>query len=187
MAPDGPSPSPWDRWLTAVIGVIAVYGAVLVVRGAVPAALFDQLGFGMTASGITGGPERTYVLLIYGVLGAVLIGWMFLLLAVVRGPLLRRERWAWNAVAASMTAWFVADTTFSLAIGSPAHALFNIGFGLAVAVPLMALRRQLQHDRLGVLLTEMNAEAGPIPSEVLEEVRREWPAADPWTATRNRP
>lgn len=50
-----------------------------------------------------------------------------------------------------------------------------------------ALRRQLQHDRLGVLLAEMDAEAGPIPAEVLEEVRREWPAVDPAPQTRNQP
>lgn len=140
MAPDHPTPSGWDRWLAAVVVGVAAYGAALVVRGGVPAALFELLGFGMAASGITGGPPQTYVLLIYGVLGAVLIGWMLLLLAVVRGPLLRRERWAWNAVATSTTAWFLADTTFSLAIGSPAHALFNLAFATALAIPLAALR-----------------------------------------------
>lgn len=42
-----------------------------------------------------------------------------------------------------------------------------------------ALRRQLQHDRLGVLLAELDAEAGPVAPAVLEEVRREWPADEP--------
>jgi hypothetical protein len=41
-----------------------------------------------------------------------------------------------------------------------------------------ALGRQLQHDRLTGLLEELEDEAGPIDPEVLEEVRREWPAAD---------
>jgi Arc/MetJ family transcription regulator len=42
-----------------------------------------------------------------------------------------------------------------------------------------AVRRQLQHDRLGELLAEMEAEAGPIPDEALEEARQPWrgPAA----------
>lgn len=127
-----------------MVAGIAIYGAVLVVRGTAAAALFDRLGFGMTAGGITGGPARAYVLFVYGVLGAVLVGWMLLLLAVVRGPLRRRERWAWNAVAASMTAWFLADTTLSLALGFPAHALFNIGFAAAVAAPLIAVGRRLR-------------------------------------------
>jgi Arc/MetJ family transcription regulator len=42
-----------------------------------------------------------------------------------------------------------------------------------------ALRRQLQHDRLGELLAEMEAESGPIPDGVMEEARQLWrrPAA----------
>jgi Arc/MetJ family transcription regulator len=43
-----------------------------------------------------------------------------------------------------------------------------------------ALRRQLQRDRLAELLAEMDAEAGPIPDDVMEEARRPWrgPAAN---------
>ncbi len=37
-----------------------------------------------------------------------------------------------------------------------------------------ALRRQLQRDRLGELLAEMEAESGPIPDDVLEEARQLW-------------
>lgn len=37
-----------------------------------------------------------------------------------------------------------------------------------------ALRRQLQHDRLGELLAQMEAESGPIPDEVMEEARKLW-------------
>lgn len=37
-----------------------------------------------------------------------------------------------------------------------------------------ALSRQLQHDRLGELLAEMETESGPIPPELLEEARALW-------------
>lgn len=37
-----------------------------------------------------------------------------------------------------------------------------------------ALRRQLQHDRLGELLAEIDAEAGPVPDEAMEEARKLW-------------
>jgi Arc/MetJ family transcription regulator len=37
-----------------------------------------------------------------------------------------------------------------------------------------ALRRQLQHDRLGELLEEMATESGPIPDDLMEEARRLW-------------
>ncbi len=39
-----------------------------------------------------------------------------------------------------------------------------------------ALRRQLQRDRLAGLLDELEQEAGPIEPQVMEEVRRLWPA-----------
>jgi hypothetical protein len=39
-----------------------------------------------------------------------------------------------------------------------------------------ALRQQLQHDRLTGLLAELEKKTGPIPSELMEEVRRAWPA-----------
>lgn len=44
-----------------------------------------------------------------------------------------------------------------------------------------ALRRQLQHDRIGELLAAMEAESGPIPEELMEEARKPWrsPAAAP--------
>jgi len=41
-----------------------------------------------------------------------------------------------------------------------------------------ALRNQLQHDRVAVLLAELEQEHGPIDDSVLEKVRREWPTAE---------
>ena len=37
-----------------------------------------------------------------------------------------------------------------------------------------ALLRQLQHDRLGELLAEMESESGPIPDDLMEEARQPW-------------
>jgi hypothetical protein len=36
--------------------------------------------------------------------------------------------------------WFVLDTGMSLALGFPLHALFNVPFALALAIPLIKLR-----------------------------------------------
>ena len=40
-----------------------------------------------------------------------------------------------------------------------------------------ALRRQLQHDRLGELLAAMDAAAGPVPDDLMEEARQLWRGA----------
>jgi Arc/MetJ family transcription regulator len=42
-----------------------------------------------------------------------------------------------------------------------------------------ALRRRLQHDRLGDLLAEMEAESGPVPEELLTEARQAWRGDEP--------
>ena len=41
-----------------------------------------------------------------------------------------------------------------------------------------ALGYQLQHDRLTGYLAELEKEHGPIDTQVLEEVRRAWPAPE---------
>lgn len=48
----------------------------------------------------------------------------------------------------------------------------------------LALRHQLQHDRLACLLAELEQENGPIEPRVIEEVRRAWPAPGETTAKR---
>jgi len=47
-----------------------------------------------------------------------------------------------------------------------------------------ALRIKLQHERLRVLLADMDAEFGPVPAEELKRARRTWP--DPPVAKRKR-
>ena len=39
-----------------------------------------------------------------------------------------------------------------------------------------ALRIRLQHERLERLLDELDAEFGAVPSEVIEDARKTWPA-----------
>lgn len=135
----------WDRWLEVALVGVLVYSATLVVSGRLAGRLFDLLGFGMREAGITaGGSAEQHVLLVYGVLGSVLIGWMATLLLIARGPLRRRDPWAWTTFASVFALWFVIDTIFSLAVRAPTHALFNVGFLLAVAPPLIALRPQLR-------------------------------------------
>ncbi len=47
-----------------------------------------------------------------------------------------------------------------------------------------ALRHQLQRDRLAGLLADLEQEHGPIEPQVMEEVRRAWPAPVEKAATR---
>lgn len=59
-----------------------------------------------------------------------------------------------------------------------AEAREAVGAGRLSSYINRALRHQLQHDRLAGLLAELEQEKGPVPQEIMEEVRREWPARE---------
>jgi len=138
-----PSSLFWDRWLQIAIGGVVVYCVTLVVTGRTAGRLFDILGFGMRDAGILpGSPAERHVLLVYGVLGSVMIAWMATLWLISAGPLRHRDPWAWTTVTRTVVLWFVIDTSFSLAVGAPTHALFNVAFLLVLAPPLIRMRPQ---------------------------------------------
>ncbi len=47
------------------------------------------------------------------------------------------------AVAVSVAVWFVLDTGLSLVLGFIGHGLFNVAFTAALAIPLTAIRAEL--------------------------------------------
>lgn len=125
--------------LEGVLVAVAAYALVLVAAGRPMNRVFDALGFGGSL-GRAPADLADHVVLVQGVLGAVMFGWAVLLLAVVRIGLRGGDSRWWWAVSASLSAWFVIDTGFSLAVGSWQHAAFNLPFAVAFAVPLTVLR-----------------------------------------------
>lgn len=117
------------------------YSLTMLVAGNVVQEMFDALGFGADGATVRDGDPRDYVLFLQGVLGAVIFGWVLLMLAVVQHGLARDATgpW-WSALVLSVGGWFLLDTGFSLAVASWQHALFNVAFLVALAVPLIALR-----------------------------------------------
>lgn len=129
------------RLLQAILALLGVYALAMIVLGEPVNQLFEVLGFGAESAKVPEGEPRRYVLLLQGVLGSVIVGWVLLMLAVVRHGLAPNPNgpW-WAAVAASIGVWFVLDTGFSLVVGSWQHALFNLAFLVAIAVPMAQLR-----------------------------------------------
>jgi Mn2+/Fe2+ NRAMP family transporter len=139
--------SSWDRVLLLVVVAVAIYAVALVVAGLwLGDTVFDLLGFGPEDGNIDDS-QRDYVRLVYGILGAVIVGWMMTIGAIVVGPLRRREAWAWWAIVTATAAWFVLDTGLSLVLGFVGHALFNVAFAIGLAVPLAAIKPDLQKPR----------------------------------------
>ena len=127
------------KWLEVVLFLVLVYSLLLVVAGAAAGSLFSWFGFGPEES-IDTDAVRDYLLLPYMVLGAVMAGWAFLMIQIVRGPLKKGSTWAWAFLMRSLSLWFVLDTGMSLALGYPMHAVFNLPFALALGIPLHRLR-----------------------------------------------
>ena len=127
------------KWLEVVLVLVLGYALLLVVAGATAGSLFSWLGFGPEES-IDTDAVRDYLLLPYMVLGAVMAGWAFLMIQIVRGPLKEKSTWAWSFLVRSLSLWFVLDTGMSLVLGYPMHAVFNIPFAVALGIPLAQLR-----------------------------------------------
>lgn len=130
----------WIRWLEVVLVVVLAYSLLLVAAGTAAGSLFSALGFGPPEA-IDTDEVQTYLRLPYMVLGAVLAGWTLMMLQLVRGPLRSGASWVAPLMARSLGLWFVLDTGMSLMLGYPPHALFNLSFGIALAIPLLRLRR----------------------------------------------
>lgn len=126
-------------WLEIVLILVLGYSLLLVVAGATAGSLFSWFGFGPDES-IDTDAVRDYLRLPYMVLGAVMAGWTFLMIQIVRGPLTEQSAWAWTFLVRSLSLWFVLDTGMSLVLGYPMHAVFNIPFAVALGIPLFQLK-----------------------------------------------
>ena len=127
------------KWLEVLLFLVLIYSLLLVFAGATAGSLFSWFGFGPGKS-IDTDAVRDYLHLPYMVLGAVMAGWAFLMIQIVRGPLKEESTWAWTFLVRSLSLWFVLDTGMSLVLGYPMHAVFNLQFALALGIPLAQLR-----------------------------------------------
>ena len=133
------------KWLEVVLILVLIYSLLLVFAGTTAGSLFSWFGFGPNES-IDTDAVRDYLRLPYMVLGAVMAGWAFLMIQIVRGPLKEGSTWAWTFLIQSLSLWFILDTAMSLVLGYPMHALFNLPFALALGIPLVRLKADVRLD-----------------------------------------
>ena len=131
------------KWLEVVLILVLIYSLLLVFAGTTTGSLFSWFGFGPNES-IDTDAVRDYLQLPYMVLGAVMAGWAFLMVQIVRGPLKEGSVWAWTFLTQSLSLWFTLDTGMSLVLGYPMHALFNIPFAVALGIPLLRLKAHVR-------------------------------------------
>jgi hypothetical protein len=132
----------WSRALLVASTAVIALGSLLVLAPSVGGAFFNVVFFSRLSYPVPFPPEAdAYIRVVNGVLGAVMIGWMVVVIRMARGPFRRGQLFAWNAIAWSIGVWFVVDTTFSLASRAFGNALLNLCTAAMFAVPLAASRR----------------------------------------------
>jgi len=136
-----------DRLLEAVVIGAGALGFAFVVASAATVEAFDVL-YAVDGAASRSAGDREYLQGVYGVLGAVMVGWMVVLHGLVRGPVRRREYWAWQLTTRSVIVWFVLDSTIS-AFFIPRNVVLNLLFIAGFAVALAALRGECRAAVMG--------------------------------------
>ena len=138
---DTPPRSMWIKWLFVWIDFVIVFSLVTLLWPPLSEKLFNLVLFGDSAQPAFISPEaKDYLRLTICIFSALTVGWLVMMSLVVHIPFRRGERWAWVAVAGSITTWFVLDSVRSIATGFPENALLNIAFVAGVVPPLVATR-----------------------------------------------
>ncbi|UCH47081.1 MAG: hypothetical protein JSU95_13425 [Betaproteobacteria bacterium] len=138
-------PSIWWVWLVVASVLTMLYSLSFV--------LLPDISLSSTSDVYLGSPDAyqafgddgaAYLRFILGVSGAISVAWMTLILLVVLVPFRRGERWAWQAVTASILIWFLFDSGHSIASGFSANAIYNLLILILFAIPLGASYRCFQ-------------------------------------------
>lgn len=133
----------WWWWLLIVTDGVILFSLALIVLPEAMLRFFNVLFFSTNeGSSLFGVFEADYLIFIYSVLGAVMIGWATTMFFVLMGSFKRGEKEGWYALAVSLTVWFVVDCTVSVLNGFTPNAFFNLIFYVLYAIPLAATYKQ---------------------------------------------
>jgi len=132
----------WSTWLLIVIVGVAIFSLSLIILPGFTHDLFNWIAYSEdNKNPIVDSESLKYLSFVYGILGAIMLGWSAVFFYIVSIPFIAGERWSWFALAVPITIWFVFDSTHSIISGFWPNAMFNIGFYAVFAIPLIATYR----------------------------------------------
>lgn len=128
----------WRRTLIVMALGVMAFSLTLVLLPALGEQMFFIVYYGLPSPPVEFPPEAiAYIRFANGVLGAVMIGWMTLILRLVTAWPPMGERALWLGVGLSLAVWFVIDTIFSVASGVPGNVLLNLTIAVGFTAPLV--------------------------------------------------
>lgn len=131
----------WRRWLivaAAVTGFAGLAFAALAAAGATGTlnTIFD-LVFLAGEMDAPAGDAGSFAM---GVTGAVLVGWVAMMLVLLTSRRVSALPETWWALTTGLVVWFVVDGIVSIAAGAFGNLVLNLGFIALFAPPLIAAR-----------------------------------------------
>lgn len=127
----------WWRWLVVANSLFVVFCMALLVTPGLAQQYFNLLFFGTLGFPPSFPAEAvSYITFMYGVMGAVMLGWAVVLYYLILRPFRRGQIEGWHALAISMAVWFIADSALSVIAGRPANVVQNLVLALMYAIPL---------------------------------------------------
>lgn len=135
-----PIPAFWLRWLQATIIGTLLFGLAFIVLPNVMEAFFNVLFYSDPTPRFAA-DANAYMRFAYGILGAVMVGWMVSLWFVAVGTFRRGEREGWLTLTASVIVWYVVDSAWSVSVGFWQNAALNTAMLILFAIPLAATYR----------------------------------------------
>ncbi|WP_193199869.1 hypothetical protein [Nostoc sp. MG11] len=135
----------WWYWLVIVTCGVTIFSISLVILPDFMQLFFNAMLFSSSQAHTTFDEiAYSYIKFLYGILGAVMVGWSVTLLFILAGPFHRGQREAWYAMTVSVLVWFVLDSSLSISSGFWQNAVFNTMFLIFFAIPLVATYRYFQ-------------------------------------------
>lgn len=129
----------WWYWLVIVTCGVITFSFSLIIVPDFMQMFFDSMFFLSSPAQTTFGElAYSYIKFLYGLLGAVMIGWSVALLYILLRPFRRGEVEAWYAMTASILVWFIIDSSFSISTTFWQNAILNIVFLVFFIIPLAA-------------------------------------------------
>ncbi|MBD2499015.1 hypothetical protein [Anabaena azotica] len=135
----------WWYWLIIVTCAGILFSLSLIITPDFMQQYFDAMFASTIPTHNTfGEAEYSYIKFLYGLLGAIMVGWTVALLYILLKPFRRGEIEGWFAMTASILVWFTIDSSFSVSSGFWQNAVFNVAFLVFYAIPLAATYQNFQ-------------------------------------------
>lgn len=130
----------WQKWLFIFGIFISIFGIVLAFFSNTDLMNFlfnhqiDPVFWGDVTMQDNAVNFRSWI---YGVSGAVILGWGVTITFIAHYPFNEKQKWAWNCIFLGAMVWFIPDTVITIKYGVGFNIFFNISLMALMILPLL--------------------------------------------------